>query len=244
MLNPTSPMPLYHQLADELSAQIRAGIYAPGARIPSENELAAKYALGRPTVRQATEILVRKRVLERRRGSGTFVVEATAEVDLFSLGGTLASFRHRGLNLRTRWLERVHPFVADAGADHPFAGKAAYRAARLGSLAREPVLIETFLFDREAFPALDDNPPGPAASLSAHIEATYRARPIGGSQSFRVESASAENASALGLVPGTPLLEVSRTLDFPRAPAAIHATLTCNTSQLVFTQDLGDLTYA
>ena len=91
MLNPDSPMPLYRQLADELSERIRAGVYTPGSRIPSEHELASKYALGRPTVRQATEVLVRKRVLERRRGSGTFVANAVPEVDLFSLGGTLAS---------------------------------------------------------------------------------------------------------------------------------------------------------
>ena len=51
-------------------------------------------------------------------------------------------------------------------------------------------------------------------------------------------------ADALGLSPGTPLVEVGRTLDFPSAPAAIHTVLTCNTSQLVFSQDLGDLTYA
>lgn len=244
MLDPRSPMPLYRQLADELSAQIRAGVYAPGSRIPSEHDLAAQYTLGRPTVRQATEVLVRQRVVERRRGSGTFVADSVPEVDLFSLGGTLASFRKRGLNLRTRWLERVHHHEAAADADHPFAGMPVFRAARLGSLAREPVLIETFFFDPGTFPGLSDNPPGPAASLSAHIEATYKARPVGGRQSFRVQPAGGDAASALGLEAGTPLLEISRTLDFPRAPAAVHTILTCNTSQLVFTQDLGDLTYA
>ena len=244
MLNPHSPMPLYRQLADELSEQIRAGIYAPGTRIPSEHELAARYALGRPTVRQATEVLVRQRVLQRRRGSGTFVADTVPEVDLFSLGGTLASFRKRGLHLRTRWLERIHCVEVDAGADHPLAGKPAYRAARLGSLSREPVLVETFLFDPQAFPGLPDNPPGPAASLSAHIESSYKARPTGGHQTFRVQPADADVAIAMHVTEGTPMLQISRTLDFPRAPGAIHTILTCNTSQLVFTQDLGDLTYA
>ena len=47
-LEPSSPLPLYHQLADELLRQIRAGAYPPGERIPSEHELARRYGLGRP----------------------------------------------------------------------------------------------------------------------------------------------------------------------------------------------------
>ncbi|MBS03592.1 MAG: GntR family transcriptional regulator [Gammaproteobacteria bacterium] len=244
MLDPRSPMPLYRQLADELAEHIRDGLYAPGARIPSEHQLASQYDLGRPTVRQATEVLVRQRVLERRRGAGTFVAERPPEVDLFSLGGTLESFRKRGLTLRTRWLERIHRCEVGEDADQPFAGRRAFRAARLGSLQKEPVLIETFYFDPSAFPDLDQSPPGPAASLSAHIGSRYNARPSGGRQSFKIELADDSAAEALGLSPGTPLLEVVRTLDFPSAPAAIHTVLTCNTSQLVFSQDLGDLTYA
>ncbi len=237
-------MPLYQQLADQLGEQIRAGDYPPGARIPSEHELASRYALGRPTVRQATEVLVRQRVLERRRGAGTFVAETVPEVDLFSLGGTLASFRKRGMTLSTRWLDRIHRCEVDGGVPHGFAGRQAFRAARLGSLRREPVLIETFFFDPDVFPDLDDSPPGPAASLSAHIESHYSARPSGGRQSFRVAMATEAAAEALAVESGTPLLEVARTLDFPRAKSAIHTILTCDTSQLVFAQDLGDLTYA
>ena len=59
MLNPSLALPLYQQLADELSAGLQKGDYAVGSRIPSEHELAQRYGLGRPTVRQATEVLVR-----------------------------------------------------------------------------------------------------------------------------------------------------------------------------------------
>ncbi|MBT6276569.1 MAG: GntR family transcriptional regulator, partial [Chromatiales bacterium] len=55
MLNPSSPLPLYQQLADELRGRIETGEFPPGARIPSEHALAERYCLGRPTVRQATE---------------------------------------------------------------------------------------------------------------------------------------------------------------------------------------------
>ena len=58
-LNPASPLPLYRQLADVLLARIREGEYPSGIRIPSEPELARTFRIGRPTVRQATDLLVR-----------------------------------------------------------------------------------------------------------------------------------------------------------------------------------------
>ena len=99
MLNLQSPIPLYRQLADILGRKIRAGEYTPGERIPSEHRLAQVYGIGRPTARQATDYLVRKRLLVRRRGSGTYVVQAPEEIDLFSLAGTMASFEKRGIHL-------------------------------------------------------------------------------------------------------------------------------------------------
>ncbi|MBW2575327.1 MAG: GntR family transcriptional regulator, partial [Deltaproteobacteria bacterium] len=70
MLNSKSPIPLYRQLADILLIKIRSGEYTSGSRIPSENSLSASYGIGRPTARQATDLLVRKRILVRKRGSG------------------------------------------------------------------------------------------------------------------------------------------------------------------------------
>jgi DNA-binding transcriptional regulator YhcF (GntR family) len=71
MLDATSPLPLYHQLAEQLFSDIRAGLYAPGTKIPSEHQLAEAFKLGRPTVRQATDSLIQRGILTRRRGSGT-----------------------------------------------------------------------------------------------------------------------------------------------------------------------------
>lgn len=240
MLDPGSPLPLYRQLADELSGQIRAGQYGSGARIPSEHELAACYGLGRPTVRQATEVLVRRRVLERRRGSGTFVSETAPEVDLFSLGGTLASFHRSGISLQARWLKKLKRRKVLRDSDNPFSQRYAYTVERLGSVSRRPVLLERIYFDPEVFPGLDEGPVQ-AASLSQFVERRYRLKPRSGRQTFRVHRVSADMASALKLTRGTPLVLVKRTLDFPRAPGAIFAELYCHTDELVFAQDIGDL---
>ena len=96
MLNADSPIPLYHQLSDIILEKIRDGVYTPGTRIPSEHALAKEYGIGRPTARQATDLLVRKGILIRKRGSGTFVQTKKPEVDLFTLAGTIASFEKGG----------------------------------------------------------------------------------------------------------------------------------------------------
>ena len=245
MLNPASPLPLYQQLADELCDQIRTGLYRPGARIPSEHQLAARYGLGRPTVRQATEVLVRQRVLERRRGAGTFVGEGVMpEVDLFSLGGTLASFRRSGIGLQTRWLKKLALRSVAPDPDNPLAGREVYTAARLGAIARKPVIVERLYFDPDVFPGLDDAPPVAAESFSQLVARRYRLKPRFGRQTFRVHAPSDAMARALKLDAGTQLLLVKRTLEFPQAPAGVFAELFCRTDEVMFAQDIGAIHHA
>jgi len=243
MLNPDSPVPLYRQLADELSAQISAGSLTAGDRIPSEHELAAHYSLGRPTVRQATEVLVRRRVLERRRGSGTYVSETPPEVDLFSLGGTLASFQRSGIRLQTRLLKRLRLRDVGNDPDNPFSQRQAYTVERLGSVKRKPVLLERIYFAPEVFPDMDQTSVD-AGSLSQLVEQRYQVKPSAGRQTFRVHRATADLAKTLQLANRAALVLVKRTLDFPGAPGALFAELYCHTDELVFAQDIGDIHYA
>src|SRR5690606_22883082 len=100
VLNPASALPLYHQLAERLSSGISAGDWAPGTRLPSEPQLARQFKIGRPTARQALELLVRRGLAERRRGSGTYVSNSAGSVDMFTLAGTVSSFRSGGHDLR------------------------------------------------------------------------------------------------------------------------------------------------
>ena len=245
MLDPASPLPLYYQLADELAEEIRTGRHSPGARIPSEHQLAARYRLGRPTVRQATEVLVRRRVVERRRGAGTFVVEgANPEVDLFALGGTLASFRRSGIRLKIRWLKKLALRRVAADPDNPLSGGKAYTAQRLGAIDRTPVVLERFCFDSYVFPGLDETPPVAAESLSQLIAQRYRLRPRSCRQTFRVHTVDTAMARVLKVAGGTALVLVKRTLDFPQAPGAIFSELYCHTDDVVFAQDIGDIRHA
>ena len=153
VLSATSRVPLYHQLADLLLARIRAGEYPSGARIPSEPVLAKTFGIGRPTVRQATELLIRRRRLERRRGSGTYVIDPPEEVDLLSLAGTLASFEKTGLDVQISLVQRAKRVRVESDGENPFAGGEAWFLSRLSRVDAKPVLLESLWFDIERFPA-------------------------------------------------------------------------------------------
>jgi GntR family transcriptional regulator len=235
VLNGADRVPLYVQIAARLRAQIVSGQYQPGSKIPSEHELSARFDVGRPTVRQATLQLVQERVLERRHGSGTYVASPPPEIDLFSAGGTLASFRKSGLPMTSRLLGRVRRRAIPLDAGAPLAGRPALFVARTSSLGDEPVLLEEMYFDPEAFPGLDRLPLA-GRSLSELARERYLLRPLSTEQRFSVLALDAERAKLLGLPAGSLVLCVERTLDFVGARRALFARLYCRTEKLAFSQ--------
>jgi GntR family transcriptional regulator len=228
-------LPLYAQLADKILAQIRAGEFSVGAKIPSEHELAKRYGIGRPTVRQATEMLVRRGYLLRRRGSGTFVTERESHVDLFSLGGTLSSFSRQGFELRTRLEEAPH-LVSEEG-DHVFAGRLAYRMQRVGSVEGGPVLVETFWFDAAVFPFFDQLDVA-GRSLSEVVLARYQLEATSADQRFSVVELTDAEAPLLGLKEGASVLLVERALHFRAGRSAVFAQMLCRTDRFRFSQHI------
>jgi len=68
------PAPLHRQLARALAGAIERGRLARGARLPAERTLSAAAAVSRGTVVAAYDLLVADGLVERRRGSGTYVL--------------------------------------------------------------------------------------------------------------------------------------------------------------------------
>src|SRR3546814_11490133 len=60
-------------LASRLAAAIRAGEFAPGARLPTEKQLVERYAVSRAVVREAIARLKTDGFVETRQGAGAFV---------------------------------------------------------------------------------------------------------------------------------------------------------------------------
>src|ERR1700712_470715 len=71
----TSPVPLYFQVAQHLESAIQSGELPTGTLLQNEVDLAESLGLSRPTMRRAMQHLVDKGLVVRRRGIGTRVVQ-------------------------------------------------------------------------------------------------------------------------------------------------------------------------
>jgi len=237
MLNPTSPIPLYHQLADILLERIRSGQYTPGQMIPSETEFAKLFGIGRPTVRQAMDTLVQKGLIQRKRGSGTFVKHPAPRVDLFSLAGTSQAFLTKGIPIETKIITPMTLKEIAQDTENPFNNRTAFFLSRLTLTDGNPVLLEDIYLDPELFLGIDridlTN-----KSLAQVVSDHYFLAPENATQQFRVEGLDSERAKWLKLSPSDPILTVRRTLNFPQAPNVIFSILFCRTDVFAFSQTI------
>jgi DNA-binding FadR family transcriptional regulator len=67
------PKQIYEQVSERIRAEIRNGQFAADSRLPSERELAARFGVGRPAVREAIGALQNEALVITRRNSGTYV---------------------------------------------------------------------------------------------------------------------------------------------------------------------------
>lgn len=73
---------LYQDLARNLLDELASGLYPVGARLPAERELALKYKVSRPTVREAMIALEVQGLVEVKLGSGAYVRRVPGKEDL------------------------------------------------------------------------------------------------------------------------------------------------------------------
>lgn len=85
-VQPVRRTSLIAQVTEQLRAEIRSSRWPIGSRIPTEPELTELTGTGRNTVREAVQALVHAGMLERRQGSGTYVIASS------DLGGTLGKY--------------------------------------------------------------------------------------------------------------------------------------------------------
>jgi GntR family transcriptional repressor for pyruvate dehydrogenase complex len=78
--------PLTEMAIDKIRLMITSGQLPPGARLPAEQELASQLGSSRNTTREAVRALVTARVLDVRRGDGTYVTSLRPELLLEGVG--------------------------------------------------------------------------------------------------------------------------------------------------------------
>ncbi|MEU9280956.1 FadR/GntR family transcriptional regulator [Streptomyces sp. NPDC048342] len=82
-------MSLTDRAIEQIRELIRTGALPPGSKLPPEQDLAAQLGLSRNLAREAVKSLAVARILEVRRGDGTYVTSLQPSLLLESLGGAV-----------------------------------------------------------------------------------------------------------------------------------------------------------
>lgn len=96
-------MKIYHMIANDITI----GVYKAGDIIPTQMELAKKYAVSRATISEAIKELTRRKLVKTQRGKGTFVIVHPLEIGNFKRFDGFSSFRskHRDRDLTSKVID-------------------------------------------------------------------------------------------------------------------------------------------
>src|ERR1700744_6326809 len=101
-----SPVPLYAQVETALAARIADGTFPVGSRIPKEEDLIEQFAVSRTTIRQTIQNLIRRGLVEIRRGKGTYVAQPKITQELTELSGFVEDMETLGRRASARVLDK------------------------------------------------------------------------------------------------------------------------------------------
>jgi GntR family transcriptional regulator len=210
-LDPKSPLPLYHQLRMLIRGEITKGTWKEEEMIPSENEISAACGVSVGSVRKTIDGLVQDGTLFRKQGKGTFVAQPDfrfSYVRFIHLSNS--DSKHdllpvsEVLNVTTDFPQHdVKRILKLGGTDQVIFIK------RLRRIQGVPVLLENLFLPKKYFPNLDnsDFAEDPLYPIYAR---KYQVPVIGTDDYFEAKVATAEEAKALKIRQGDPVVCIER----------------------------------
>ena len=209
----SNPTPLYFQLERELLSKIEGDVWSPGQLIPTESEICEMYDVSRTTVRQALANLVRRGVIVRRAGKGTFVREKRILSD--PRGILQGGMERAGLTPRRKVLGfetiRSEPGVVDE-LELPD-GSDILKVTRLLLGNQTPIALTEIFMHKALVPQLvqadfeEMNTYEVLARLGIHL--------AWGSVTVEARRADDDESAVLEMTPGSPVLTTRRVTHLP-----------------------------
>src|SRR3954452_7985612 len=230
LIDRASPLPVYFQIAVDLRRRIAEGEWSTGQRIAPELALAREYDVSRVTVRQAIAELVKDDMLERRRGSGTYVRDRQRPLvyDLNLTVGALAS-RWRDVHFDNR-ADVIEAGILDGPPDElrhrlqvPRSAQLAYMVRRVFINDRPTVLYRSW-FDSSLVPGLETSE-RLSGSLSTVLTDDYGLSPIRSETELEVVRPTREETTLLHVASDIPMVVITATTYLREGRPLEHAQL-------------------
>ena len=235
-VDPTSPVPAYVQLEQDLRRQIQSGAQPFGSRLPPEQTLARLYGVSRVTLRQALQRLAHAGLISRRRNTGT-IITAIPEVtlDLRPMESVTSQLRQAGYRTHVDILDQSIQLAPKetASALQLDAGASAIVVRRLLSAEGSPVALITSWLPSRLFPGLEAVLLSSAEdSLWSILATTYQSTPTQGKNVLQIISSSVQESEILHVGFGSPLIKLICVITDAGGVAIEHSTALWITSKV------------
>ena len=208
MIEHNSSVPMYIQMADQLSEAIYRGSYKSGDKLPSENSLCQQFGVSRITVRQALNLLVQKDLAFSVHGKGTFVKTPAISHELNKIISFSRVLQLKGLSGHTV-IQSFQSDILDGEARNRLGG-AASNLNLIGYASQTPVVYYRSFFPLELGERMWDAARQAEATNAAFSTYDLYAR-VGVKLSRVEQTLGAINANA----------ELERILELPKGKALI-----------------------
>lgn len=218
MINKSSPMPLYLQIAHSIREMVLEGKYPVNSQVPTEEEIAKQYGVSRMTARNAVTQLVNEGLVYRVHGKGAFVSATRLERNLNRLSGFYEDMVELGLqpSAKVLSLNKRSPNQKEQHALSLRPNQSVFELTRIRYLNHTPVGVQTAIIPERILPNLEE--------LDVHHQSLYlHMRKYGiklASAEQRMEAVSSpEIAAHLGLPDTAPFFFFERiTYDDEKRP--------------------------
>jgi GntR family transcriptional regulator len=242
-IDPADPRTVYQRIAHDLRTQILSGDLLPGSALPSETELVRRYGSSRGPVRQAISLLRSEGLIDSHQGRGVFVRQRPMTRRLSIEGvadrtnGALGSVEDVDGRLEVL---RYTPIAAPAEVANrlalPEGARVLARRFRFFVEDRPALLSDSYLpYELVKGTPVEDpeNEPWPGGMLAQLRSLGLDVREI--TEDVATRTPTPDELHELGLRPGIPVFEVTRTVHTADGPVA--------TSRLVIAGDRYVLSY-
>jgi len=211
-LDRDSPTSIFAQIRARLEQAIASGELAPHARLPSERQLSAGFAVSRMTVRQALDGLTQDRFLYSLPGRGTFVADRRViEQPLRHLTSFTQDISARGMRPSSRLIESriIQATFEMARLFGLGPGAEITQITRLRLADDEPMALESVHIPSTLVAGLLKRDLE-TESLYSLLANDYGLVPTSARQTFEAALPTSDEQRLLDVEPSAPVLRISR----------------------------------
>jgi GntR family transcriptional regulator len=201
--------PLYLQVCVLLTRRIAGGVWKPNAALPNELELARELGVSPGTIRKAMERLEADRLVVRRQGRGTFVIDQTRP-EIASRFERMRQGDGEPVVWRAELLKNTSgtPTEQEQRMLHLEASEPVARKRRLLVASDRPFAVEETCLAIGRLPGLESTDIGDwTLTRLAQRHGVHVTRAC---EEVRLTTASKEVAMLLAVEPGTVLVQLDR----------------------------------